>query len=423
MQALLKLALEPEWESRFEANSYGFRPGRACQDAIEVIHATLSHQGSSQWVLDTDISGCFDNIDHQALLDRVPGWRETIRKWLKTGTVEMGQYHASDSGTPQGGVISPLLANIALDGLEREFGCEKRNGEPLSPAFGKGKNRGISLIRYADDFVVTAPTRETLRDYVIPKAERFLKARGLQLSQAKTRIVHVDEGFNFLGVEIRRFKGKLLAKPQKNKVVKHLRAIKAYLEKHRQTPAGAVIRSLNPIIRGWANYYRHGISSKTFSKVDHEIWKKLWRWAKRRHPGKPRKWVRKQYFANDGNWTFRTAEGARLLRHSATPITRYIKVIGKSSPMNPDQREYWEKRKRMQTSQNAYQKQRLTLLRTQNNCCGLCGVSFWSGDPIDEHHLTPRHKGGQDGIDNCMLVHRWCHHAHHQRQGYKPAEA
>jgi RNA-directed DNA polymerase len=232
-----------------------------------------------------------------------------------------------------------------------------------------------------------------LEVYVVPKVEGFLKDRGLQLSQAKTRIVPIDEGFNFLGFEIRRLKGKWLTSPQKDKVVKHLQAIKFYLDGNKQAPAGKVIRDLNPVIRGWANDYRHGTSSKTFDKADHETWKKLWNWAKRRHPKKPSKWVKERYFANDGYWTFQE-RGARLLRHSATPITRHPKVIGKSSPMNPDQREYWEKRKRNQTSRYTYQKQRLALLKTQNNTCGLCGVSFGPGDPIDDHqHHSPTQRG------------------------------
>jgi len=422
MQALVKLALEPEWESRFEANSYGFRPGRSCQDAIEAIHTTLNHRGCSEWILDADISGCFDHIDHNALLKRVPVFDKTIRRWLKAGIVELGQSTPSQTGTPQGGVISPLLANIALDGLEREFDCEKSDGSPKSPAQRKGINRGINLIRYADDFVVSAPSREVLESHVIPKVRDFLAKRGLQLNEVKTRIVHIDEGFDFLGFTIRRFKGKLLTKPQKEKVLDHLASIKAYLRRNQQTPAAKVIKTLNPVIRGWANYYRHAAAKVTFNRLDHCIWQLLWRWAKRRHPNKPSKWVRRRYFSMDGYW--KLVEGnAQLLRHDATPITRYTKVTGKHTPMNPSERDYWEKRKRRTVSRNTHQKQRLALLVRQNNACGLCGQTFWTGDPIDDHHIEPRHQGGSDGLDNRMLVHQWCHHAHHQRYGYRAAEA
>jgi RNA-directed DNA polymerase len=187
---------------------------------------------------------------------------------------------------------SPLLANIALDAMERLFGCEDTNGNPLSPSWRKGRNRGISLIRYADDLVVTAPSREVLEQYVIPKLKAFLLDRGLQLSEAKTRIVPIDEGFHFLGFEIRRFRGTLLTRPEKAKMIAHLRDIKAYLNAHQQTPAIAVIKALNPKLRGWANYYRHSSASQRFAYADHRVWQMLWRWAKRRHPNKPSKWIK-----------------------------------------------------------------------------------------------------------------------------------
>ena len=422
MQALVKLALEPEWESRFEANSYGFRPGRCCMDAIQAIHTTLSQKGSSQWLLDADISSCFDEIDQEVLLKRLPVFTTAIRRWLKAGAIELGRYQDTETGTPQGGVVSPLLANIALDGMERVFGCEDTDGKPLSPAWRKGENRGLSLIRYADDLVATAPSREVLEQYVVPKLEAFLAERGLRLSEAKTRIVHVDEGFNFLGFEIRRFRGTLLVQPQKAKVIAHLREIKAYLKVHKQAPAVAVIKALNPKLRGWANYYRHSAASKTFAYADHRVWQMLWRWAKRRHPNKPSKWVKARYFKADGYWTFHESN-AQLGRHSAIPITRYVKVTGRSSPMNPDQHAYWVQRKKRQVARTMPPWQRLAMLRDQNHTCALCGVVFWPGDPIDEHHLIPRHQGGSDASANRRLVHRWCHHAHHQRQGYKTVEA
>ena len=185
MQAIVKAALEPEWEARFEANSYGFRPGRGCMDAITQIHTTLNQDGSSDWILDADISGCFDNIAHAPLLAKTPVFDTPIRRWLKAGTVELGHYTETDTGTPPGGVISPWLANIALDGMERLFGCETPDGQPIRPSLRKGQNKGISLCRYADDFVVTAPTREVLEDYVLPRLNQFLAERGLTLSEAK----------------------------------------------------------------------------------------------------------------------------------------------------------------------------------------------------------------------------------------------
>lgn len=422
MQALIKLALEPEWESRFEANSYGFRPGRCCMDAIQAIHTTLNQKGSSQWILDADIANCFGEIDQEALLKRLPVFTATIRRWLKAGVVELGHYLDTETGTPQGGVASPLLANVALDGMERLFGGEDANGNPIPPSWRKGENRGISLIRYADDVVVSAPSRDVLEQYVVPKLETFLAERGLRLSEAKTRIVHIDEGFHFLGFEIRRCRGTLLTQPEKAKVIAHLRDIKAYLNAHKQMPAVAVIKALNPKLRGWANYYRHSAARKTFAYTGHRMWQMLWRWAKRRHPNKPSKWIKARYFKDDGYWTFHEGN-AQLCRDSAIPITRYVKVTGGASPMDPKQRGYWTQRKKWQVARATYQRKRLAMLREQNNTCGLCGVVFWPDDPVDEHHLIPRHQGGDDTLANRQLVHRWCHHAYHQRHGYNAAEA
>lgn len=422
MQAIVKYAMEPEWESRFEPNSYGFRPGRSCQDAIEAIHLTLSPKGASHWILDADISGCFDNIDHEALLARTSVFRTVIRRWLKAGTVELGRLSNTEAGTPQGGIASPLLANIALDGLEYQFGALSRTGVHLSPAKRQGINRGISLIRYADDFVVCAPSREVLETYVVPRVVTFLAERGLKLNEMKTRIVHIDEGFNFLGFEIRRRRGVLLTMPQKEKVLSHLADIRDYLRQHKQTPQEAVIKALAPVIRGWSSYYRHSASSRTFSYASHRVWQMLWSWAKRRHPNKSRRWVKRRYFLDDGYWTFGT-RAMQLCRHNATPITRHAKVIGTYSPMNPDLALYWATRKRMHVLRHTFSKKRLEMLGMQGNRCGLCGVAFWPGDPIDEHHRVFRCAGGGEETGNRMLVHRWCHHAHHQRTGYQAAEA
>jgi RNA-directed DNA polymerase len=222
---------------------------------------------------------------------------------------------------------------------------------------------GKSVIRYADDFVVSAPAKSTLELYVIPKVGKFLAQRGLTLSEVKTQIVHVDEGFNFLGFTIRRFKGRvLLIKPQKEKILGHIAGIKSYLGNRQQAPAGQVIKELNPVIRGWSNYYPHAVSKKTFGYTDHRTWQLLWRWTKRRHPKKPAKWVKARYFSSDGYWSLQEGN-AQLLRHDAMPITRFVKVTGKSTPLNPDEYGDWEKRKRNQTSRYPYQKQRLRAVR------------------------------------------------------------
>jgi RNA-directed DNA polymerase len=221
--------------------------------------------------------------------------------------------------------------------------------------------------------VVTAPSREVLETHVIPRVEAFLARRGLRLSEAKTRIVHVDEGFDFLGFEVRRLGGTLLTRPAKAKVIAHLREIKAYLDVNKQAPVDKVIKKLGPVIRGWAYYYRHCAAKETFGKASHRVWSMLWAWAKRRHPNKPSKWVRRRYFMDDGYWTF-TDGTAKLYRHDATPITRFTKVIGRSSPMDPALRDYWVERKKRHVARETFRKDWLEMLRRQANACGLCGI-------------------------------------------------
>ena len=433
MQTIVKLALEPEWESRFEANSFGFRPGRCTMDAVSAIHHTLNGRGTSEWILDADISGCFDNIDHDALLARLPVFTTTLRRWLKAGVVEFGTLAETDTGTPQGGIISPLLANVALDGMERLFGAESSRGRLLSPALKSGKNRGIGLIRYADDFVVTAPNRSALETYVRPRLDEFLKQRGLELSEAKTRIVHVDDGFDFLGFNIRRFRRKVLTRPQKEKVLLHLRRVRDYLVGNQTVPASVVIDELTPIIRGWSAYYRYGASKAILQYADHRLWQMLWHWALRRHRKKPRKWVKARYFkrVRGRDWVFfgkrkDTDKEAILCFHADTSVRRYFKVHGRMTPMNPDEVEHWRKRRKEQLIEATHSQGRKHLLKRQDGACALCRVQFHGEQDIrfiDAHHDRPRRAGGTDDPGNLMAVHRWCHHAHHMRNGYRAVVA
>jgi len=419
MQAIVKAALEPEWEARFEANSYGFRPGRCTMDAIAAIHTTLNHKNSSPWVLDADISGCFDNIDHEPLLATLPVFTATLRQWLHAGVVELGFFSPTDTGTPQGGVISSLLANVALDGMERLFESEWSDGRPKAPAHRKGLNKGVTVIQYADDFVGTAPTREVLETHVRPRMEKFLQERGLAFSEAKTQIVHIREGFNFLGFHIRKFgsrEEKLLTVPQKEKVLKHLRTIRSYLDAHKHTPAVRVIKELNPVIRGWANYYRHSSAKDAFMKARHAQWHMLWTWAKRRHPNKSRKWVKARYFRDDGYWTFKE-DTAELVKPDKTPITRFTKVTGKHSPYDPALRQYWHERRKQQVGRETYAKQRLMLHQRQGYTCALCTIPFVPGEDIETDHIIPTSQGGTDDINNKRLVHPWCHRQRHQKDG------
>jgi RNA-directed DNA polymerase len=267
---------------------------------------------------------------------------------------------------------------------------------------------------------VLPPTREVLETYVVPTLTAFLAERGLRLSEAKTRIVQVTDGFTFLGFQIRRYGDKLLTKPQKEKVLAHLRDTKAYLRAHRQAPAGQIIRYLNPRIRGWCAYYRHCTAKKTFSYAQHRTWQMLWRWARRRHPNKPRRWVRKRYFRADGGWTFH-AGNADLVKYPATPITRHVKVSGRSSPFDPTLRAYWAARQRRVLGRQIIATQLLALLERQDYRCARCGVQFGPEDLADgvihKHHLVPRAAGGRHGLNNLAALHAWCHRQQHQRGG------
>ena len=354
MQMLVKLALEPEWEARFEPHSHGFRPGRRCMDAIWQIWTSIKIQGTqkrSAWILDADISGCFDNIDHEVLLKRVPVFRETVRRWLKSGIIEFGKYFQTKSGTPQGGIISPLLANIALDGMERLFGVENSKGNYTSPSNRRGENKGLNLIRYADDFVVTAPSKERIVSYVLPKLRAFLKKRGMELNEAKTKIVHRDEGFDFLGFSVRQYHNKTreicLAKPSKKAVKHHLEHIKTMISKNKQMKADELISKLNPIIRGWANYYCYSSAKETFNYVDYRTWKMIWYWCLRRHKDKGRRWIQRRYFMSIGNksWLFgEKKENMLLFSRSFRAGAKYTPVKRYNSPYDASLHNYWRKR-------------------------------------------------------------------------------
>ncbi len=327
----MKNALEPCWEARFESNSYGFRPGRSIHDAVKHCWLFLKGNGRRPWVLDADIRSAFDKISHEHImreLGPIPG-RELIRQWLKAGYVEAEIFHATESGTPQGGLISPCLLNIALNGLQQKLGS----------AFG--------YVRYADDLVVCSSSREQA-EAAQSTIQEWLKPRGLELHPEKTKIVHINDGFNFLSFSFRRYRGKCLFKPQKDKVLTFLSRLRLWLNKHKQATTENVIRHLNPIIRGWANHYKHAVSKAVFSYVSHEIWKMLWKWCLRRHKEKGKHWVRKKYFGSHWSWRFQAktkGEIIYLYDISLVKIERHVKVKGCASPDDPDLLGYWDNRK------------------------------------------------------------------------------
>ena len=319
-------------------------------------------------------------------------------------------------GTPQGGIISPLFANIALDGMERLFGAERSDGRQIVPCMRKGSDRGINLIRYADDFVVTAPSREVLENYVVPRLAAFLADRGLELSAAKTRIVHIDDGFDFLGFNIRHFpNGKLLVRPQKEKVSAHRRALSAFLRENRQRPTAEVIMALSPVIRGWCNYYRHAVAKRTFSVLDDHVWRITYKWAKRRHPNKTRHWVVNRYYGVDRGLGWVLCDGRfRLPRHNETRVSRFVKVKGKVSPFDPNLRDYWEDRRQRRLVREAGRFNRVHLLKQQEGRCAVCKAAFDADlDQHDNTNVVVR-RDSATGDTIRVLVHRWC------RPGRKP---
>jgi RNA-directed DNA polymerase len=305
MQTLYRFALEPIAETTADPNSYGFRTGRCVQDAIEQCFTCLNKGKSPKWVLEGDIKGCFDNISHEWIMANIPLDKKILRKWLKCGYTETKKLFPTEAGTPQGGSISPTICNMVLDGLERVIRAKyhkvNRKGKAYFPE--------VNFVRYADDFIVTGESKELLENGVLPIIKEFMAKRGLELSEEKTVITHIEDGFNFLGVNVRMYgkkKQKLLTKPSKANIKAFLDKVRDKIKRYGSMEQERLIRTLNPMITGWVNFHRHNVSAKAFEYVDFQIWKALWRWALRRHPKKSRKWIAAKYWHTVGNrtWTF-----------------------------------------------------------------------------------------------------------------------
>ena len=361
MQALVLLALNPEWESRFEPHSFGFRPGKSAIDAVSyIVHTLLPRKGCRThpgWIFDADISKCFDNIDHDALLRKIEGnpFTEIVRKWLRSGAISQVGFELIKKGTPQGGVISPLLANIALDGLERQFGIYTRTGNYIGPSHRSGQNKDIALFRYADDFIILAPSKEILVNYVIPKVKSFLLEIGLNLNEAKTHVVNLSEGFKFLGFKFQRFYRqngsirKFTYFPSRERLDRFLIKLKDYIRLNWNVDIKDFIKGLNRRIRGFCNYYRWSDAHRAFGYLSYRIWELMWRWAKRRHPKQNSGWLRKHYWKEIGNskWVF-TYQGVNLVQPYTLTVQwwKWPKVKIHSSPYDPEAIKYWQYQQR-----------------------------------------------------------------------------
>src|SRR5258706_1834846 len=421
MQALYLLALDPIAETLGDSNSYGFRSTRSPADAIEQCFTDLCQRNSAQWILEGDIKSCFVKISHDWLLAHIPMDKTMLRKWLKAGFIDKHVLHATEEGTPQGGICSPVVANMALDGLERKL----RERFPKSRR-GSSKEK-VNFVRFADDFIITGKSKEMLEQTVKPLVEQFMKERGLELSQEKTLITHIEDGFDFLGQHVRKYKGKLLIKPSQKNVKAFLENIRKLVKDDKQATAGNLIAQLNPKIRGWANYHQHVVSKETYAKVDHAIFLALWQWAKRRHPHKSHTWIKKKYFKTNGgqNWVFSGEmlgrEGVfqpiRLMKAKSTPIKRHVKIRSEANPYDPEWETYFEKRLDVKMVQNLKGKRALLYLwKQQGRLCPLCHRKITKLTGWHSHHMEWKSHGGKDQADNRVLLHPECHERLH-RQG------
>ena len=388
-QAQVVNALEPEWEARFEPKSYGFRPGRGCHDAISCIFNTVSGKSARRcWVLDADLTAAFDRIDHTHLLTALGGFpaKGLVARWLKAGVVDKGRFAPTKEGTPQGGVVSPLLLNVALHGMEEAAGFVYRRS---SSRVGRTADDSPVVVRYADDLVAMCVSREQAEE-VKSRLAAWLAPRGLAFNEDKTQIVHLDEGFDFLGFNVRRYQDKLLIKPSKAAMQRHRERLAAEMLALRGSNATAVISRLNPIIRGWSAYYRSVVSSREFSKLDTHLWSLTYKWARCSHPNKSRHWAATRYFgpfnrSRRDRWVFGDRDsGAYLRKHSWTRIVRHQLVPGTASPDDPALADYWAKRRQRNTP--PLDGVSLRLLKTQQGRCPLCDAFLL---PADQEPQSP----------------------------------
>ena len=433
-------ALEPEWEARFEPRSYGFRPGRGCQDAIDAIYLTLKGKNPQRrWVLDADLAAAFDRIDHSHLLDMLGTFpaRGLVAQWLKAGVIENGRFAPTEEGTPQGGVISPTLLNIALHGMEhaagvryRKLGTDAAFTEAGSPV----------LVRYADDLVALCHTRDEA-EQVKARLVAWLAPRGLTFNEDKTRIVCLDEGsFDFLGFNARRYGEKLLIKPSKAALRRIRERLRTEMWALRGANAGAVLRKINPIVRGWSAYYRTVVSSTALSALDDYVWKLAFKWAKYSHQNKSRHWVVDRYFGQfnearqTGGCSATATAAPTCVKFAWTKIVRHQMVKGTSSPDDPTLADYWAERRRkgpLPPIDNA------GLLKLQAGRCPLCGGYLlpvdhqpdspqaweqWLADTrqamTTQHVVASREHGTSN---EPRLIHAHCRHRYHTEHGNSPA--
>jgi RNA-directed DNA polymerase len=425
-QDIIRMAIEPITEYHFDDSSYGFRPKRSCHDAIEDVFNKLSrnYEGTPIWIVEGDIKGCFSNIRHGAILDKARKWHipeaitTAMERILKAKVTEGHRLFPSEMGTVQGGVISPMLANVALTELD-EMCREWTTKKGYTP-----------LVKYADDFIIVCNIEAEAQWWKEKVSSRLKEEVGLELSAEKTNITHISQGFDFLGFNVRKYtlksphtNPKLLIKPAKENVTGYLRDIRQTIKTMRQATTEDLIRTLNPRIQGWGLYYRHVVSKRTFAKIDDEIHQALWRWAKRRHPKKEKKWIRNRYFKTfRGNrWTFTGEEGTRLMKMASLPITRHMKLRNGMKVYASDREtvEYWQKREYKNALNQIYCTKVEKIYKRQKGICPCCYRSVTDISETHIHHMLPVKYGGTEKLNNLWLLHLDCHRTLHSEYSLK----
>lgn len=426
-QNIAKKALEPQWEAKFESVSYGFRPKRGCHDAVVAIYTKLV-KGKKRWIFEGDFKGCFDNLNHDFIMEQIKGYpaNKVVEKWLKAGYIDKNTFNKTEAGTPQGGIISPLLANIALHGMEDalniKYRCKtsKRDGT----VWEMDPRSNYTMIRYADDFVVMCETKEQA-EKVYELLEPYLKTRGLELAAEKTKVTNITEGFDFLGFNIRRyeytkkngnFHSKLLIKPSKESIKKCKKDIKEIFKKCNGTNVNVLLTKLNPVITGKANYWSPAVAKEIFADIDRYVWLKIRKFLKRLHPKKSWKWRYKKYFKPDkygiskDKWLLTDpVKRLQIVKMAWTPIIRHSMVVYKNTPYDKSKEEYFFKRDIKEFERNSV-KLRQKLAKNQKFTCPLCGNPIVGCEEgIERHHWTPKAKGGKDTLKNQSLIHTSCH--------------
>ena len=424
MQALHMLALEPVAETTADWGSYGFRPERSTHDAIGHLFVALAQPGAAEWVLEGDIKGCFDHISHDWMLKNICTDTQVLAKWLGAGYVDKGKLFPTEEGTPQGGIISPVLANLVLDGLEDLLGSFYGSRKLDGGNHRSGKHQ-VHFVRYADDFIITCNSKEKLESEIRPLVREFLADRGLTLSEEKTKVTHISEGFDFLGQNVRKYRFgkpncKLLITPSKKNVKAFLAEVRGVIRSMRSAKQEELIAILNPKIQGWANFHQHIVAKEAFHHVDWQIWRALWRWALRRHPKKGRFWVKDRYFhrIEGRDWVFSYKVGQqdgsplwRALRIAAyVEVRRHVKIQGAATPFDSSFEEYFEGRTSVKMEKTLKGRRKLLYLwKRQHGLCPCCGEKITKLTGWHQHHLVRRVDGGSDSASNLWLLHPTCH--------------